>query len=377
MNLKVLHFFKTYVPDSYGGVEQFIFQLAHGSSQRGVDVEVLSLSPDVVDETARFDNHTSHRIRRDFEISSTSFSFRAFAKFSELARQADIIHLHFPWPFADVVYFATKVSTPVVLTYHSDIIRQRLLLKVYAPLMHRFLGSVDRIVATSPNYLETSATLADFRKKTEVIPIGLDRSTYPEYDPSLGAKWPSLAGKRFFLFVGVLRYYKGLHILLDALRGTDYPVAIAGAGPIEGELRQHALDLNLTNVHFVGAPTDREKVALLNLCHAAIFPSHLRSEAFGISLLEAAMYGKPLISSEVGTGTSYVNIDGETGLVVPPGDPIALREAMRALFENNELAAQMGERARQRYESYFTASQMVDRHLELYREILSKRSEQA
>ncbi|MCA1451765.1 glycosyltransferase family 4 protein [Bradyrhizobium sp. BRP22] len=374
--MKVLHFFKTYVPDSYGGVEQFIFQLAHGSSQRGVDVEVLSLSPDVVDETARFDNHISHRIKRDFEISSTSFSFRAFAKFSTLARQADIIHLHFPWPFADVVYFATRVSKPVALTYHSDIIRQRLLLKVYAPLMRRLLGSVDRIVATSPNYLETSTTLADFRKKTDVIPIGLDRSTYPEYDPLLAAKWPSLAGKRFFLFVGVLRYYKGLHILLDALRGTDYPVAIAGAGPIEGELRQHALDLNLTNVHFVGAPNDREKVALLNLCHAAIFPSHLRSEAFGISLLEAAMYGKPLISSEVGTGTSYVNIHGETGLVVPPGDPTALREAMQALFENNELAAQMGERAKQRYENHFTASQMVDRHLELYREILAKRSEQ-
>ncbi|MBR1034074.1 glycosyltransferase involved in cell wall biosynthesis [Bradyrhizobium japonicum] len=372
--MKVLHFFKTYAPDSHGGVEQFIFQLAHGSSRRGINVEVLSLSPNVDDETALFDNHITHRIRRNFEIRSTAFSFRAFPKFSALAQQADIVHLHFPWPFADMVYFATNVSKPVVLTYHSDIIRQRILLKVYGPLMRRFLNSVDRIVATSPNYLRTSETLIDFREKTKVIPIGLDRSTYPAYDPSICAKWPSLIGKRFFLFVGVLRYYKGLHILLDALRGSDYTVVIAGAGPIEAELRQHAIDLKLTDIHFVGAPTDSEKVALFNLCHAAVFPSHLRSEAFGITLLEASMYGKPLISSEVGTGTSYVNIHGETGLVVPPSDPGAVREAMRVLFDNPELAAQMGERAKQRYQKYFTASQMVDRYVRLYDELLSGRA---
>ncbi|MBR0693267.1 glycosyltransferase family 4 protein [Bradyrhizobium lablabi] len=372
--MKVLHFYKTYHPDSHGGVEQFIFQLAHGSSQRGIAVEVLSLTTNADDETARFDNHITHRVRQTFEISSTGVSLRAFSKFSALAQRADIIHLHFPWPFADVVHFATKASRPVVLTYHSDIIRQRLLLKFYGPLMRRFLKSVDRIVATSPNYLRTSETLTGLRGKTEVIPIGLDRSTYPDHDASHCTKWPDLIGKRFFLFVGVLRYYKGLHILLDALRGTDYSVVVAGAGPIEAELRQHAIDLKLTDIHFVGALTDGEKVALFNLCYAAVFPSHLRSEAFGITLLEAAMYGRPLISSEVGTGTSYVNIHGETGLIIPPSDPGALREAMRFLLENPELAAQMGDRAKQRYEKYFRASQMVDRYLELYDQLLYERS---
>jgi rhamnosyl/mannosyltransferase len=158
--------------------------------------------------------------------------------------------------------------------------------------------------------------------------------------------------------------------LLDALRGTDYSVVIAGAGPIEDELRRHANDLNLTNVHFIGTPTDGEKVALFSSSYAAVFPSHLRSEAFGITLLEAAMFGKPLISSEVGTGTSYVNIHGETGLVVPPSDPGALREAMRVLLDNPELAAQMGDQARQRFENYFTASRMVDRYLELYNALM-------
>jgi rhamnosyl/mannosyltransferase len=371
--LKILHFFKTYAPDSHGGIEQFIFQLSHGSRLRGIDVDVLSLSPNIRDETTQFDNHTIHRVRQNFEISSTGFSYRAFNKFSALARQADIVHLHFPWPFADIVHFATNVSNPVVLTYHSDIIRQRLLLQFYGPLMRRFLRSVDRIVATSPNYLRTSKTLANFRDKTEVIPIGLDRATYPAYDPTIAAKWPFLFGKRFFLFVGVLRYYKGLHILLDALRGTNYCVVIAGAGPTEGELRQHSNALGLTDVHFVGAPTDEEKVALINMCYATVFPSHLRSEAFGITLLEAAMYGKPLISSEVGTGTSYVNIHGETGLVVPPSDPVALRGAMGSLLDNAELTAEMRRRVRQRYEEYFTADKMVDRYIRLYDKLAAER----
>lgn len=371
--LKILHFYKTYAPDAHGGVEQFIFQLAHGSSSRGIEVHVLSLSPDVQDETLVFDNHVVHRVRQNFEIRSTGFSIKAFTKYAELAKQADIVHLHFPWPFADLVHFATNVSKPVLLTYHSDIVRQRVSLTLYRPLMHRFLKSVDRIIATSPNYLQTSETLRKYRDKTEVIPIGLDRSTYPDCDLSQAEKWPTFFGKKFFLFVGVLRYYKGLYILLDALHGTDYSVVIAGAGPIEAELRRYAAKLGLTGVHFVGALTDSEKVALFNLSYAVVFPSHLRSEAFGITLLEAAMFGKPMISSEVGTGTSFVNIHGETGLVVPPSDPTALKEALRFLLENPTLAEEMGRRAHLRYQRHFTAAQMTEQYLAVYRDLLTRR----
>jgi O-antigen biosynthesis rhamnosyltransferase len=370
--LRVLHFFKTYLPDSYGGVEQFIYQLARGSSLRGIDVDVLSLSSDVSRETQLLDGHTVHRVRKDFEIASTGFSFGAFAKFAALAREADIVHYHYPWPFADVVHFATAVSQPTVLTYHSDIVRQQRMLKLYKPLMKRFLKSVDRIVATSQNYLETSDTLSGYLDKTQVIPIGLDRATYPDSEAARLAAWREKFGERFFLFVGVLRYYKGLHILLDALRGTGYPLVIVGAGPIEAELRTHAAQIGLTNIHFLGALSDSDKVALLELSYAVIFPSHLRSEAFGISLLEGAMFGKPMISSEIGTGTSYINIHGETGLVVPPNDPDALREALRTLYENPELANEMGRRAYDRYRTYFTADQMADRYIDLYNELLSQ-----
>src|SRR4051812_23759578 len=131
----------------------------------------------------------------------------------------------------------------------------------------------------------------------------------------------------------MLRYYKGLHILLEAVQGTGYPVVIVGSGPVERELKEHAARLRLKHIHFPGVLSEEDKVALLRLCYAVAFPSHLRSEAFGISLLEGAMYGKPMISSEIGTGTSYVNEHRHTGLVVPPGDPVAFREAMRRLWD--------------------------------------------
>ena len=371
--LRVLHFYKTYFPDSFGGTEQFIFQLAHGCVKRGIEVEVLSLSPEVNDETSWIDNHKAHRIRRDIEIASTGISLAAFRKFKSLAADFDVIHLHYPWPFSDIVHLVAGASKPTVLTYHSDIVRQRLLANFYRPLKNRFLSSVDKIVATSPNYLESSKTLKVHRDRTVVIPIGLDRSTYPQSDSSRLTKWRDELGDKFFLFVGVLRYYKGLHVLLDALRGIDYPMVIVGAGPIEQELRQHAKRLGLSAVRFLGALSDDDKVAILELSYSVVFPSHLRSEAFGISLLEGAMYGKPLVSSEIGTGTSFVNIHNDTGLVVSPNNPDALRTALVALYNNPTLAEKMGANARLRYERHFTADRMVDSYLALYDEIVSAR----
>jgi rhamnosyl/mannosyltransferase len=140
---------------------------------------------------------------------------------------------------------------------------------------------------------------------------------------------------------------------------------------VENELRQQAARLRLDKVDFVGPVGDDDKVALLTLCHALTFPSHLRSEAFGISLLEGAMFGKPLISTEIGTGTSYVNVNRETGLVVPPSDAIALREAMEKLWNNDRLAAALGVNARARFNKNFTAEKMVDGYVDLYKRLVA------
>lgn len=365
--MKVLHFYKTYLPDSIGGIEQVISQIVRGTVRLGVTTEVLSLSPVMTDRTVEVDGHKVHRCRSNFVVASTPFSASAFLRFRQLAREVDLIHFHFPYPFADLLHFSSRVNKPTLVTYHSDIIKQKHLLKLYLPLMLRFLSDVDQIVATSPNYLKTSEILSQFKYKTDVIPIGLDRNTYPVVAPQKLKYWQERFGPRFFLFVGVLRYYKGLHILVDAARNSDYPIVIVGAGPVEHELKARAAKLGVYNLHFVGHVPDEDKGALLELCHAVILPSHLRSEAFGISLLEGAMYGKPLISSEIGTGTTYINIDKETGIVVQPSDPTALRQAMDDLWNNQEEAMAMGKRAEERYWKLFTAEQMAESYVKLYR----------
>ncbi|QOZ43981.1 glycosyl transferase family 1 [Bradyrhizobium sp. CCBAU 53340] len=371
--MRILHFFKTYMPDSWGGTQSFIYQLAEGTAREGHDVDVLFLSRSLPSQPQTFGNHTIHPVRLTFELASTGFSIPAFKKFNELARQADIVHYHFPWPFMDVVHFAARASKPSIVTYHSDVVRQRYALKVYRPLQFRFLSAVDRIVATSPNYLATSKVLQQFAPKTTVIPIGLDYTLYPKASDATINRWRSSLGDQFFLFVGMLRYYKGLHILLEAAKDTQLFIVIVGAGPTERELREQAKQLNLSNVLFLGEISEEDKVALLILCLAVVFPSHLRSEAFGITLLEGAMFGKPMISSEIGTGTTYVNIGGETGLVVPPSDPHALRRAMNYLVEHPAQAQRMGQNARLRYQALFTSEIMVSKYLTLYQEVLSKR----
>lgn len=368
--MKVLHFYKTYYPDSIGGVEQVINQIASGVADFGITTEVLSLSNNATPESIDLGTHIAHKAKLNFQVASTGFSLSAIRIFSDLAKEADIIHYHFPWPFMDLVHLACRPNKPSVVTYHSDIVRQAVLLQLYRPLMHRFLNSVDAIVATSPNYLHSSPVLRAHRDKTEAIPIGLDKEAYPQPSESTCEYWRSRFGERFFLFVGVLRYYKGLHILLEAMKSAPYKLVIVGAGPVEAELKRQCARDGLDNVFFVGAVSDEDKVALLKLCYAVTFPSNLRSEAFGISLLEGAMYGKPMISSEIGTGTSYINLHEQTGLVVPPSEPASFRKAMDRLWSNPEQAQEMGRQAEARYWEHFTAKRMAEGYSDLYRRLI-------
>jgi len=394
--MKILHFYKTYYPDSIGGTEQVISQLIGAISSldtqdddtqfHNIKAEyptkvihkVLTLSKNVKGvDVVEVDGHEVIRVPTTIELASTPFSIAAVVKFRELVDWADIVHYHFPYPFADLLHLITLVNKPTLVTYHSDIIKQKQLLKIYRPLQHWFLNRVDKIVATSPNYIATSKLLKHYSKrspdKLSVIPIGLNKDSYPLSNPDSLKKLKSKFGDKFFLFVGVLRYYKGLHILIEAAKDAEYPVIIVGAGPIEEELKQQST--NMENIHFLGQVTEQNKVDLLTLCYAVVFPSHLRSEAFGISLLEGAMFGKPMISSEIGTGTTFINIDKETGLVVPPSDPTALRNAMDRLWQQPNMAKEMGKAAEARYWQLFTAKQMAISYMKLYHELVTKERE--
>ncbi|WEX08345.1 glycosyltransferase [Chelativorans sp. AA-79] len=359
--MKVLHVFKTYLPDSFTGIERVIWEIAEGLAPEGVESCVLSLGERVGAGRYPVGSHFGYQAKRDLYMASTGLSLSVFKAFRELSRTADIVHYHFPWPMADLLHLLERPDRPTVVTYHSDIVRQRVLRRLYEPMMRRFLDGVDRIVATSPNYAESSAVLRRYRDKTSVIPIGLADEEAPSV--ALVEEWRQRMGEGFFLFVGALRYYKGLPFLLDAAERTGLPLVIAGKGAMEAEIRAR----KLPNLQLVETFSDRDKAALLHLCRAFVFPSHLRSEAFGVALLEAARAGKPMISCEIGTGTTYVNLDGETGLAVPPADAQALGEAMRKLAGDPQAVARMGQAARARYERLFKAEEMCRQYLGLYR----------
>jgi len=367
--------YRTYFPDSQGGLEEVIRQICINSRQHGVESRVFSLSSEAVPLIVRREEARVYRSHLDFEVASCGVSLRGIKTFRRLVKWADIVHYHFPWPFADFMHFLSGVKKPSLLTYHSDIVRQRILSKIYGPLMHKFLSSVDKIVCTSPNYFATSDVLSKFSQKVEIVPIGLNEDSYPTARPATIAKVEKSFGNNFFLFVGVLRYYKGLHILLNAIAGAHVRVVIVGSGPTELGLRRQANELELDNVVFAGSVDEETKVALFKLAKGVVFPSYLRSEAFGVTLLEGAMYGKPLISTEVGSGTSHVNVHKETGLVVSPGSAPELRDAMQRVDGNRDAAIHYGKRARRRYETLFTGDLMGARYARIYQDLLGEENQ--
>lgn len=370
--IRVLHVFKTYLPDTHGGVEQVIFQLAEGGVAHGIESHVFALSPGGRVREERFHQHWVHRGRQDLYVASTGLSVTALWDFRRLLDQVDLVHYHYPWPYMDLMHFACGVRLPTVLTYHADVVRQRRLLHVYRPLMQRFLGRMDRIVASSPGYAASSPVLCAWPHKVSVLPFGLDRATYPPASPERLAYWRERVGEQFFLFVGALRYYKGLDYLLEAVQGTTLPLVVCGGGDAEAETRLREAAAANPHLHFLGALPDEDKIALLTLCRALVLPSHLRAEAFGVSLLEAAMFGRPMICCEIGSGTTYINQDGVTGLVTPPADAGALRAAMQRLHEDAALARRLGAAAAERFEAVFSAERMVQGYAALYRELLGR-----
>lgn len=370
--MRVLHVYRTFFPDTQGGLEEVVRQICKNTVELGVESRVFCLSPNPEPAVIEYDGISVYRAKSHVEIASCGMSFSALSMFKELVEWADLIHYQFPWPFEDMLHLVAGVKKPTVLTYQSDIVRQQGFLKLYRPLKRLFLGKMDALVATSPNYARTSEVLQRYSDKVEVIPIGVDEGSYPVAKQQDIDEMRNRVGEGFFLFIGVLRYYKGLHILLDALKDSDLPVVIAGSGPEEQALKAQAAELGLKNVQFLGRVSDEEKVALITLSRAIVFPSHLRSEAFGVTLLEGAMNGKPLISCELGTGTSFVNADNETGFVVPPENPEKFFEAMKKLYADSALCEKFGKAARARYEELFTGQKMGENYAALYKRVLEK-----
>ncbi|WMY07508.1 glycosyltransferase [Paraburkholderia phenoliruptrix] len=375
--MKVLHIYRTYFPDPPGGLQEAIRQICLATRTRGVETRVFTLSPTPYPKEIDLPEAVVTRSLSWAAPASCDLGGPdALRRFRELAKWADVLHFHFPWPFADVLRLLGRTHKPAVMTYHSDIVRQQFLGLAYAPLMRFMLRSMSAVVATSPAYARSSPALTEIvdPSRLKTIPLGmLDYRDEALEMPSTSWVFDRLgvANEPYFLALGVLRYYKGLHTLIEAASRISAKIIIAGSGPESEALKALAERLGASNVIFAGQVTHKEKVALLNGCRALVLASHLRSEAFGMVLVEAAMFGKPLICCEVGSGTSYVNKDGVTGYVVPPEDPVRLAATIDRLSNNPMLAAKLGGEARQRYERLFSGRALGDAYVGLYRDVVA------
>lgn len=369
----IMHVYRTYFPDPQGGMQEAIRQLCLATQAVGVSNTIFTLSPKPLPAVIERPEGLVVRSRSWAAPASCDLGgVGALTRFRKLAKQSDVLHFLFPWPYADLMHALAGSNTPAVLTYVSDVVRQRWLGKAYAPLMWRTLRNVRAIVANCPAYAQTSPILSDrmIRDKVRVIPLGIVEESYPtEGDSGVFSRIGLVDEEPYFLFIGVLRYYKGLHTLIKAARQVKARVVIAGSGPEGDALRIMVEQLGADNVIFAGQISDHEKVALLKGCQALVLPSHLRSEAYGMVLVEASIFGRPLISCEIGTGTSFVNAHEESGLVVPPEDSDALADAMNVLLSDTSSAEIFGRGARARYERLFSGPALGRAYAELFHEV--------
>ncbi len=379
--IRVLHVYKDYFPPVLGGIEKHLHTLAHLQAAQGLDVTVLVTNPAPVPRglRTRVEGPPAVPFRlvragRLFTVASTPIS--PAQAWLQARLKADIVHLHFPYPPGEVANYLWGRGKKTVITYHSDVVRQRFILWLYRPLLQRVLRSVDAIIATSPGYASSSPFLRVVQERVRVIPLGIDLRPFlsVKREEARRVREQVLQGheRTVFLFVGRLRYYKGVDVLLQALARVDGAVLwIVGTGPMAARWQQEAQVLGLQRrVRFLGDIPERELPLYYAGADVFVLPSTSRAEALGLAMVEAMATGLPVISTELGTGTSYVNVHGETGLVVPPGDTEALAAAMRSLMAEPTLRARMGEAARARATREFTAEVMAERIQHLYEELL-------
>jgi rhamnosyl/mannosyltransferase len=288
-----------------------------------------------------------------------------------LSRQRpDIAHLHFPYPLGELAQLLLGRSRRLVITYHSDVVKQQGLLRWYRPLLWRILRRADRILATSPRYIESSPYLSALRDKCAVVPLGVEIGRFQQIDAERVAGLRRRFPGPLLLCVGRLRYYKGLDYLIAGMPDLPATLLIVGDGPMRAAWQAQAQQLGVADrVHFLTDVDDADLPAYYAAGDLFVLPASQRSEAFGTVLLEAMACGRPVISTELGTGTSWVNQDGVTGLVTPARDTAALVGAIRRLLDAPALREELGAAGRARVAAEFTFGRMLERIEAVYREI--------
>jgi len=369
--LRVLLISKLYYP-WIGGVEKTVQDIAEGLKDK-IDVRVLTCKSkgrggNQLINGVKVTKASSLGIYWGMPISPT-FPFLLSWK----SRKIDILHFHLPFPLGVLSYLLLgSKRKKVVVTYHSDIVRQKKLMKFYSPFLHRFLKRADKILVTSPNLLESSEHLGPYKDKCIVVPssIKLNEFNHPagkEFDLGISPE------EKIVLFVGRLTYYKGLEYLIEAMQEVKAKLLIVGEGELRKALEKKAESLGVHHkVIFLGKVSDEELKYCYQICDVFVLPSVEPSEAFGLVQLEAMAYGKPVVNTRLPTGVPFVSVDGETGITVEPRDSKALAEAINKLLNDEELRKRYGVQARKRVEENFTVDKMNERILRVYRELVKK-----
>jgi rhamnosyl/mannosyltransferase len=377
---KLLLVNKAYWPH-LGGVETVVRQLAAGMSERGWRVTVLCMGDDPGE--GQDGPVQVVRVRTRIKAGSAPLSPEFVRVLGRLAASNDLVHFHYPNPMAEMAWLmlgrTAAGRVPALCTYHSDPMKPRWLLPAYSVLTKAFLRSMRSVVATSPSYCGSSPFLSSLAGggKLRVIPLGVDVRRFMSPD-SEGAAWLEhrlpfrhAGGRLRLLFIGRLVYYKGVEVLLEALSGLPQAEAlVVGDGPLAGMVDALAAGRLRGRLVRMSPVPDGDYPALFAWADAFVLPSIARTEAFGIVLAEAMAAGLPAISTELATGTSWVNENGVTGFVVQPGNVPALADAIRQMCHvGAEHREQMGSMARARAWGLFDQGEMLEAYASLYGEV--------
>lgn len=366
--MKVLQLGKFY--PIRGGVEKVMGDLTEGLGRAGVQCDMLCAAKGewagktlTVNENARI-----ICVPAFAKVAATMLSPEMVIYLRRHCREYDVIHVHHPDPMAALALWHSGYKGKVIVHWHSDILKQKTILKFYKPLQNWMLRRADMIVGTSPVYVRESPFLAGFQDKVTYLPIGVDRVCVPdEAAVLLRSRWP---GKKLVFSLGRLVEYKGYEYLIRAaaLLPDEYQVVIGGEGPMRPDLEALRSELGLDEkVIMPGRISEEDLPSWFGACDVFVLSSTMKTEAFAIVQVEAMSCGKPVVATKIPhSGVPWVNDDGVSGLNVPICDSRALADAIVAVCGDGDKYAHFCESAYTRYETMFTRDRMIAGCLDIY-----------
>ncbi len=376
---RVLQISKFYHPVS-GGIESVVSEITEGLVDQQINTTVLctNINSETIVENQRYKIIRSGIFGK---FLSTPISTNLVYQLIKRRKDFDIIHVHLPNPIANLGLLIANPSARIIVHWHSDIVKQKRALKLYAPLQNWLLKRADVIIATTELYANSSNWLKPFSEKVKVIPIGIKDPSinHSQIDDSVAVQSiKNRYGNRRIIFsLGRMIYYKGFENLIDAAieLPDDSCVVIGGTGELLESLQQRIIQKGLKDkVYLVGRISEQEMGAYYKAAELFCLPSILRSEAFGVVLLEAMAYSLPIVTTNIqGSGVPWVNQHNKTGINVEPNNAEELAKGVNYLLNNKEIAKEMGYTAKKRFESDFKASDMVNSVIEIYDGILKNK----